>query len=108
MLVAFDRWGLFAFWTVVSVLTIVYILLFIPETSGRSLETMDELFEQPWWKIGMASNRPIPGDLCNPQRHEISEIEQVAAMPITSKSIDTEANLEKKSVNRQKGDTVDA
>ena len=26
--------------------------LFIPETSGRSLEGMDELFQLKWWRIG--------------------------------------------------------
>lgn len=59
MLQSFDRWGLFAFWTVVSVLMLLYIFLLVPETSGRSLESMNELFELPWYKIGIASKKPV-------------------------------------------------
>lgn len=61
MIEAFDRWGLFAFWTVTSSLSILYILFFIPETSGRSLEDMDALFQRPWYRIGIMSSRVISG-----------------------------------------------
>ena len=29
----------------------------VPETSGRSLESMDHLFELPWYKIGLHGNK---------------------------------------------------
>ncbi|PWN46661.1 general substrate transporter, partial [Violaceomyces palustris] len=47
MLKAMDRWGLFALWTSVGVVAAIYILLLVPETAGRSLEEMEELFETP-------------------------------------------------------------
>lgn len=73
MLAALDRWGLFAFWTCIGVLAAIYIFVFIPETSGRSLESMDELFEQRWWRIGMASKKPISGDLEGNGREKVPE-----------------------------------
>lgn len=80
MLEHMDRWGLFAFWTVIGVLAAVYIFFFVPETSGRSLESMDELFHQKWYKIGMMSNKPVPGDLESTTRMEVAEVE---VMPVT-------------------------
>lgn len=73
MLTALDRWGLFAFWTCIGVIAAIYIFVFIPETSGRSLESMDELFEQRWWRIGMASKKPIGGDLEGNGREKVPE-----------------------------------
>ncbi|KAL1859760.1 hypothetical protein VTK73DRAFT_7456 [Phialemonium thermophilum] len=35
----------------------VWVWLSVPETSGRSLETMDRLFELPWYKIGLYGNQ---------------------------------------------------
>lgn len=35
----------------------VWAWIFIPETSGRSLESMDRLFELPWYRIGLYGNR---------------------------------------------------
>lgn len=29
----------------------------IPETSGRTLESMDRLFDLPWYRIGLYGNR---------------------------------------------------
>ncbi|EPQ32134.1 uncharacterized protein PFL1_00331 [Pseudozyma flocculosa PF-1] len=39
-----------------------FYLFFLPETSGKSLETIDEIFDLPWYKIGRASRRPIRGE----------------------------------------------
>lgn len=44
--------GTFWFFTAITVLGGVWAWFFIPETSGRSLESMDELFKLPWYKIG--------------------------------------------------------
>ena len=35
----------------------LWVLITIPETAGRSLETMDRLFQLPWYKIGLYGNR---------------------------------------------------
>jgi hypothetical protein len=44
--------GTFWFFAVVTIIGGVWAWFFIPETSGRSLESMDALFKLPWYKIG--------------------------------------------------------
>ena len=35
----------------------VWVWFFVPETSGRSLESMDRLFDLPWYRIGLYGNK---------------------------------------------------
>lgn len=47
------------FWTFAAI-TIgggIWVLFSLPETAGRSLESMDRLFQLPWYKIGLLGNR---------------------------------------------------
>lgn len=47
------------FWTFAAI-TVgggLWVLLALPETAGRSLESMDRLFQLPWYKIGLYGNR---------------------------------------------------
>ncbi|KAI7279527.1 putative quinate permease [Hortaea werneckii] len=45
--------GTFYFFGVISVLGAIWVWLCVPEASGRSLESIDQLFELPWYKIGL-------------------------------------------------------
>lgn len=44
--------GTFWFFTVITAIGGLWAWFFIPETAGRSLEGMDELFQLRWWRIG--------------------------------------------------------
>lgn len=44
--------GTFWFFAAVTLLGLVYVYFFVPETAGKSLEAMDELFGLPWHTIG--------------------------------------------------------
>lgn len=48
--------GTFWLFSAVTVVGGVWVWLTIPETAGRSLERMDELFSLPWYKIGLYGN----------------------------------------------------
>jgi hypothetical protein len=48
--------GTFWFFAAVTVVGGVWVWFTIPETSGRSLESMNRLFELPWYKIGLHGN----------------------------------------------------
>lgn len=61
MIADMDTWGAFLFYTAICVLLLLFILFFLPETAGYSLEQIDALFDLPWYKIGMASRRPFDG-----------------------------------------------
>jgi MFS family permease len=45
--------GTFYFFGVVSVIGGAWVWLFVPEAAGRSLETIDKMFDLPWYKIGL-------------------------------------------------------
>ena len=44
--------GTFWCFSAITVLGFVWAWFFMPETAGRSLESMDKLFQLPWYKIG--------------------------------------------------------
>lgn len=48
--------GTFWCFAAVTILGGFWVWLQVPETSGRSLESMDRLFELPWYKIGLHGN----------------------------------------------------
>jgi hypothetical protein len=49
------------FWCFAAVTFVggVWVWFSVPETSGRTLESMDELFELPWYKIGLHGNKHV-------------------------------------------------
>ncbi|KAJ9165821.1 Quinate permease [Coniochaeta hoffmannii] len=49
--------GTFWLFGAVTILGALWVWFFIPETAGRSLESMDRLFTLPWYKIGRYGNR---------------------------------------------------
>ncbi|KAJ5294587.1 hypothetical protein N7508_009408 [Penicillium antarcticum] len=52
MVIAMTNYGFFFFCTAVCVLGLLWVWFFVPETAGRSLESMDALFALPWHQIG--------------------------------------------------------
>ncbi|KAI9705317.1 MAG: hypothetical protein M1820_005147 [Bogoriella megaspora] len=52
-----DPKGTFWFFTAVTILGGLWVWITVPETAGRSLESMDRLFALPWYKIGRYGNR---------------------------------------------------
>ncbi|KAI1800784.1 putative MFS quinate transporter [Daldinia bambusicola] len=48
--------GTFWFFAAVTIVGGLWVWFFVPETGGRSLESMDRLFELPWYKIGRRGN----------------------------------------------------
>lgn len=48
--------GTFWFFSAVTLLGGVWVWFFVPETGGRSLESMNRLFELPWYQIGRHGN----------------------------------------------------
>lgn len=44
--------GTFWLFTAITIVGGIWVWFFLPETAGRSLESMDELFKLPWNKIG--------------------------------------------------------
>lgn len=51
LLAATDRYGAFIFFLSICICSLIYVYFAMPETSGRSLESMDSLFERPWYTV---------------------------------------------------------
>ncbi|KAK2006335.1 general substrate transporter [Colletotrichum eremochloae] len=49
--------GTFWSFAAITVIGAIWVFISVPETAGRSLESMDRLFELPWYKIGLYGNR---------------------------------------------------
>ncbi|KAL5046717.1 hypothetical protein BDW71DRAFT_207204 [Aspergillus fruticulosus] len=62
LLAATHRWGAFLFFSCIGVLGLIYVSLAMPDTTGRSLEALDKLFERPWYtmhKVAYASQNEL-------------------------------------------------
>lgn len=52
MFVGMTTAGTMFFFAAITLLGLFWVYFFLPETSGRSLESLDAVFELPWWKVG--------------------------------------------------------
>ncbi|KAI1637898.1 general substrate transporter [Biscogniauxia mediterranea] len=48
--------GTFWCFAAITIIGGVWVWFFVPETAGRSLESMNRLFELPWYKVGLHGN----------------------------------------------------
>ncbi|KAJ5788219.1 hypothetical protein N7457_003209 [Penicillium paradoxum] len=60
MILAMNNYGFFFFCSAVCVAGLVWVWFFVPETAGRSLESMEALFELPWHQIGRHGKELAP------------------------------------------------
>src|SRR4051812_26462473 len=61
MLLDMHTYGFFFFCTVVCALVLAWVWFFVPETRGKSLESMDALFSLPWHQIGRNGRKLTKG-----------------------------------------------
>lgn len=64
LLAATNRFGAFAFFASICICSLIYVFLALPETAGRSLESMDRLFERPWYTVRQVAY-PTAADLAD-------------------------------------------
>ncbi|KAI2633583.1 putative MFS quinate transporter [Hypomontagnella submonticulosa] len=71
--------GTFWFFAAVTILGGIWVWFFVPETAGRSLESMNRLFELPWYKIGLHGNEDadIRDEAFNEKAAMTGEVEHV-------------------------------
>lgn len=62
LLAATHRYGAFIFFLSLCTISLGYVYLAMPETAGRSLESMDKLFDRPWYTVHKVAY-PTPDDL---------------------------------------------
>ncbi|TQS33296.1 hypothetical protein Golomagni_06366, partial [Golovinomyces magnicellulatus] len=66
--------GTFWCFAAVTIIGGLWVWLSVPETSGRSLESMDRLFDLPWYRIGLYGNRDAEEqDVAHDEKQRIAE-----------------------------------
>lgn len=84
MLITLSPNGTFWFFSAVTLLGLGFVWFFLPETAGKSLEGMDELFNLPWTVIGRkgaaltAGKGSVAEAMAAGDREKVAEIERAA------------------------------
>lgn len=86
LLAATQRYGAFMFFMSIATCSLIYVYFAMPETSGRSLESMDKLFERPWFTVHKIAY-PTADDL-KPAAREILEPDMKDQESVVSKHIE--------------------
>lgn len=82
--------GTFWCFAAVTIIGGIWVLLFVPETSGRTLESMDRLFELPWYKIGLFGNRDAElRDLAHDEKQMAEEYQRGSEFRLENKESET-------------------
>ncbi|KAF4534011.1 MFS quinate transporter [Lasiodiplodia theobromae] len=51
LLNSMNQWGAFVFFAAWCFIAIIYVFISVPETAGRALENIDDLFQHPWYMM---------------------------------------------------------
>ncbi|KAL4888039.1 general substrate transporter [Aspergillus ambiguus] len=51
LLAVTQKWGAFVFFACICMLSLIYVYVAMPDTTGRSLEALDSLFQRPWYTV---------------------------------------------------------
>ncbi|KAM0348469.1 hypothetical protein ACHAO7_010539 [Fusarium culmorum] len=86
LLAATQRYGAFMFFMSIATCSLIYVYFAMPETSGRSLESMDKLFERPWYTVHKIAY-PTADDL-KPAAREILELDMKDQESVVSKHVE--------------------
>ena len=69
--------GTFWYFAAVTIVGGMWVWVSVPETAGRSLESMDRLFSLPWYKIGLHGNRDAEEqDFAEGGKSEVQHLER--------------------------------
>ncbi|KAK6201500.1 quinate permease [Scheffersomyces amazonensis] len=68
MIITMTNYGVFYFFVGIMVIGLIWCWFFVPEVAGRSLESMEDIFNLPWYLIGRKG-----AELC-PDYSEINKI----------------------------------
>ncbi|KAM4065736.1 major facilitator superfamily protein [Hirsutella rhossiliensis] len=79
--------GTFWCFAAVTLLGGIWVWFSVPETSGRSLESMDRLFDLPWYKVGLYGNRHAEEqDRAHDEKQRAAEGEHVTQQHVEKKA----------------------
>jgi len=73
--------GTFWLFSVITALGGIWVWFFVPETAGRSLESMDNLFRQKWYRIGRFGEQDaVVDDAADDEKRAYEKKEEMAGV----------------------------
>lgn len=88
MFISMTHGGTMLFFSIVTAIGLVWVWFFLPETTGKSLEAMDEMFNLPWYLIGRKGAELTKGS------GGISEVLDVAGEKAATQQMEVEGKTE--------------
>ena len=70
--------GTFWFFSAVTLIGLLWVWFFLPETAGKSLEAMDEMFNLPWHIIGRKGATMTAGRGSTAEAYDDGDVEKRA------------------------------
>lgn len=87
LLAATHRYGAFVFFACMCCISLVYVFFALPETAGRSLESMDALFERPWYTVRKVAYADLDGSAGRLFDYEKEDLEKADVEKVEDDSI---------------------
>ncbi|KAK5787893.1 hypothetical protein VI817_010389 [Penicillium citrinum] len=76
LLAASEKWGAFLFFICICLMSLIYVYFAMPDTTGRSLEALDSLFQRPWYTLHKVAYA----------KHDEIQIEQIVKSEVGPRS----------------------
>lgn len=70
--------GTFWFFSAITFIGLLWVWFFLPETAGKSLEAMDEMFSLPWYIIGRKGAAMTAGQGSVAEAYSGADMEKIA------------------------------
>ena len=74
--------GTFWFFSAIILLGLAWVWFFLPETAGKPLEAMDDMFALPWYIIGRKGAKITAGDGSVAEAYARGDLEKIEAVGI--------------------------
>jgi hypothetical protein len=86
MFIAMAHGGTMLFFSIVTASGLVWVWFFLPETTGQSLEAIDEMFSLPWYLVGrkgagMTNGHSAPSNVLDREGEKVVGV-QMEALPV--------------------------
>lgn len=94
MFLGLGHGGTLVFFSAITLLGLIWVIVFVPELAGMSLEGIEEVFNLPWWSIGLKGAKLVSGR--DPVSEELEMREEIEVEVEKKRGVEMEEALEKK------------
>lgn len=98
MFIAMTTGGTMLFFSCVTAIGLVWVWFFLPETTGKSLEAMDEMFNLPWYLIGRKGAELTRGsggmsEVLDTAGEKAAQVQMETAPPVQGQNVNAQQKV---------------